>query len=195
MNIKDIITFFDKHAPSWDSGLKINEKIIDEILKIAQIQSGDRVLDIACGTGVLFPFYLKAGVKDITGVDVSPKMIEIAKAKFNGPNINLICADAQTYDFNKKFDKCVIFNALPHFTNLEKLFSNLAKYLKPQGVITIAHDKSREEINKHHEHKASGVSNELLRQDELKLLMEKYFDVSLDLANNHEFYIVTGKKL
>ena len=58
MNIKDIITFFDKHAPSWDSGLKINEKIIDEILRIAQIQSGDSVLDIACGTGVLFPFYL-----------------------------------------------------------------------------------------------------------------------------------------
>lgn len=195
MNINEVINFFDKYAPSWDNNLKINEKIIDEILSTAGIKPGDSILDIACGTGVLFPFYLKAGVSEITGIDISPKMIDIAKTKFKNNNINLICGNAETYEFNKKFDNCMIFNALPHFINLDQLFFNIAKHMKKGAKLTIAHDKTREEINNHHKHKASGVSNELMEENKLASIMQKYFKVDLNLTKSSDIYIVTGEKL
>lgn len=183
MNIDDIKDFFNEHALSWDEQLKINYQVMDEILKTIDIKPGEKILDVACGTGVMFPFYLKAKAGSITGVDISPNMIEIAKNKFKNNNVSLICADAENYNFNKNFDKCVIFNALPHFINLDKLFNNMAKHLNPGGTIVIAHDKSRDEINKRHKKKANSVSKELLSLDELEKIMNKYFKVAEKISD------------
>ena len=78
MKKSDVIEFFDRCAPFWDEDMVRNETVIAEILDYGGICPGVDVLDVACGTGVLFPDYIKRNVNDLTGIDISPAMISIA---------------------------------------------------------------------------------------------------------------------
>ena len=58
-----------------------NEAVIGQILDNAGIRPGVSVLDVACGTGVLIPDYLKRGAAQITAIDIAPEMVRIAREK------------------------------------------------------------------------------------------------------------------
>ncbi len=79
---KEVIEFFDRLAPGWDAEMIRSDEIINTILDNAAVTGGKDILDVACGTGVLTPDYLKRNVASVTGIDISPKMAEIARAKF-----------------------------------------------------------------------------------------------------------------
>ena len=68
----EVIEFFDRCAPYWNEDMVRSDEIIDKILDNAGVKAGSRVLDVACGTGVLIPDYLKREVASVTGVDISP---------------------------------------------------------------------------------------------------------------------------
>ena len=135
---KEVIEFFDSWAEVWDEHMVIDEKIIRTILDSAGVKKGKKVLDVACGTGVLFSYYLDRNVSSITGIDISPKMIEITKNKFDQNNIEIICNNAMTYDFQEKYDCIIIYNAFPHFKDPEALIGHLSEYLNEGGTLTIA---------------------------------------------------------
>lgn len=124
MEKKDIITFFDKCAPWWDADMVRNEDLIDMILDNGGIKEDIHVLDVACGTGVLFPDYLNRKVASVTGIDISPEMVKIAREKF--PEIKVICGDVETTEFSKKFDAIMVYNAFPHFPDPAHLIKVLA---------------------------------------------------------------------
>lgn len=69
----EVIEFFDKCAPEWDAGMVRNEAVINKILDNAGVGKHSRVLDVACGTGVLIPDYLSRGVESVTAIDISPQ--------------------------------------------------------------------------------------------------------------------------
>ena len=98
---KEVIEFFDRLAPGWDAEMVRNDEIISTILDNAAVTEGKVILDVACGTGVLIPDYLKRKVASVTGIDISPKMAEIAKAKFPQPEVMILCGDVETTDFGK----------------------------------------------------------------------------------------------
>lgn len=188
MNQKDIIEFFDACAPQWDAHLVRNDKILNRILDVAGISEGIDVLDVACGTGVLFPYYAQRNIKSLVGIDVSPKMCEIAAKNF--PDVTIICDDAQTHEFEKQFDAVVIYNAFPHFVDAQGLIKSLAAVTKVGGKFTIAHGMSREALKKHHE-RVPHVSAELPEAAVLAQMLEPYFNVDVVVSNN-ETYIVSG---
>ena len=125
MDKKDIISFFDEFAHNWDNINQQNSEVIETIIDNAQIKENTKVLDVACGTGVLFPFYLSRKA-DVVGIDFSEEMIKNAKAKF--PEINVFCADAETFSYDEKFDVIMIFNAFPHFPEPLKIIENLSTF-------------------------------------------------------------------
>ena len=55
MNKKEIIAYFDRCAPQWDARMVTDDGKINGILDAAGVREHDVVLDVACGTGVLFP--------------------------------------------------------------------------------------------------------------------------------------------
>lgn len=189
MNQNDVIDFFDRLAPEWDSGIVKDSKIINTILDNAGVKSGCDVLDVACGTGVLISDYLDRNVHSVTGIDISPQMLKIAKQKF--PQAEFICADAEKTEFGKKFDCIMIFNAFPHFSKPESLIRHLSKFLKPGGTLTVAHDMSRDGINKHHEGTANKVSIGLPTSDELAEIFSKYTEVTVNISDEN-MYQLTG---
>ena len=89
---RDVQAFFDRLAPDWDAGMVRNEAVIARILDNAGVCEGCTVLDVACGTGVLFPDYLARGAS-VTGIDISPEMARIAAAT-DGSTVDLACSDA-----------------------------------------------------------------------------------------------------
>ena len=123
MEKKDIIEFFDRCAPTWDAEMIKSDVIIGKILDNVEIEAGQDVLDVACGTGVMFPYYLQRGVASVTGIDISPEMEKIAEGKFSGdPKVQVICGDVETATFRKKFDRIVVYNAFPHFPKPKRLY-------------------------------------------------------------------------
>ena len=78
MDKKEIASFFDSLAESWDAEMIKSQWKIDRILSIAEVTESKSVLDVACGTGVLIPDYIKRSVSKCTAIDISDKMIEKA---------------------------------------------------------------------------------------------------------------------
>ena len=193
MDKKDVIAFFDRMASRWDADMIRSDSVIDTILENANVQPGDDVLDVACGTGVLFPDYLKRKVGAVTAIDISPEMVKIAQGKFPQENVQVLCGDVETAAFDKKFDRVMVYNAFPHFPDPENLIRVLAGHLKPGGTLTIAHGMSRAAIDHHHEGPASKVSMGLMHEDSLAALMEKHLTVTVKISDDR-MYQVTGKK-
>ncbi len=191
MNKQDVVAFFDNLAPLWDSQQERNEQVIAEILDKGGIYQGVHVLDVACGTGVLFADYNKREVACVTGIDISREMVKTAKIKF--PDYDVICGDAETMSFDRQFDAVMIYNAFPHFTEPEKLIANLANATIKGGRLSIAHGMSREALQKCHSDKAKNVSLPLPEKEEIANLLSSYFDVDV-MISDETMYMVSGIK-
>lgn len=189
MNKQDVIDFFDKMAAGWDADMIRSDRIIGVILDNAQIDAGKSVLDVACGTGVLFPDYVNRGITDITAIDISPEMVKIAREKF--PQVQVLCADVEQVTFDRKFDRIMIYNAFPHFPDPENLIRVLSGLLNPGGTLTVAHGMSRAHIDAHHQGKASKVSVGLMHEDALSEIFQKYLSVTVKISDD-QMYQVTG---
>ena len=194
MNKQDVIEFFDRCAPTWDADMIKNDVIIGRILDNAEVGADMDVLDVACGTGVMFDYYLERNVASVTGIDISPEMAKIAGEKYaDQPKVQVICGDVEEVKFGKKFDRIVVYNAFPHFPKPKRLIKILAKLLKENGRLTIAHGMSREAIDGHHKGSASKVSNGLMSAESLKKLFDPHFEVEIMISNS-QMYQVSGVK-
>ena len=191
MNKQDIISFFDRLAPGWDADMIRSDTVIATIMDHAGVKPGIRVLDVACGTGVLFPDYLARGVTDLTAIDISPEMAKIAAGKF--PQVKVICGDVETAKLDGPFDCIMVYNAFPHFPDPENLIRVLATYLAPGGTLTVAHGMSRAAIDHHHEGAASKVSLGLMHEDNLAAIFANHLTVTTKISNDR-MYQVTGRK-
>lgn len=68
---------------------------------ISLLKPGARVLDVGCGTGVPVAAMLAEAGLDVTGIDIAPKMIEIARAEVKG---RFLVADCLEYEPEGSFD-------------------------------------------------------------------------------------------
>ena len=190
MDKKEIIAFFDELAPCWDKTNVRNEDVISEILQKGGIRNGAKVLDVACGTGVLFSDYESLGA-EFVAIDISENMVKKAKEKF--PEAEVICGDATTYDFGNDFDAVMIYNAFPHFDEPQRLIENLAKSLKKSGRFSVAHGISEKELEKCHSGSAKNISVPLLKKEVLAEMMSPWFKVDV-LISDDRMYMVSGVK-
>ena len=93
-------------------------------------------LDLGCGTGVLCEILKEAGM-DVSGMDFSSGMIEIARQR--DPQIPYEVADMITYRPEKQFDLVTCtgdaLNHIGDLTDVEKIFHNVRAYLAPGGYL------------------------------------------------------------
>jgi SAM-dependent methyltransferase len=136
--------FYFNSPVIWDSLYHNQErfdkeaKLILEIIENSFDKKGISLLDVGCGTGGYFPFFLEKDI-ECSGIDLNPKMIEYGKKKY--PDLNLRVMDMKDMGFDSEFDVIICFNStfLYNLTNEEILRSLkvFKKALRPEGIIII----------------------------------------------------------
>ncbi len=112
--------------------------ILPAALDLLNLQSGESVIDVCCGQGVLFPHLLKAGAERIIGVDASQQLVDRAQRRFPAESrIEVICKDACIRDdwADGSFDAAVCLMAVHDVGKLPGLLENLASSLKQNGRV------------------------------------------------------------
>lgn len=193
MNKREIAAFFDRLAPQWDNGMITDDRKLTFILDAAGVREHSVVLDVACGTGVLFPYYLARNVSRVIGVDLSAEMTRIAAAKQHDPRVEVICGDIEELPIHLLCDCCVVYNAFPHFEDPARLITRLAQWVRPGGRLTVAHGMSLAALHRHHAGRAEHVSREMLRAEELSSLFAPWFTVDIAVSDE-EKYVVAGER-
>ncbi|MBQ6125401.1 MAG: class I SAM-dependent methyltransferase, partial [Erysipelotrichaceae bacterium] len=133
-------------------------------------------------------------VSSITGIDISSGMIEAAKRNCLSEKIVLIGDEASEQLVEKSYDRIVVFYAFPHFTDPDRMMQNLSEHLSKGGTLTIAHDSSREEINRRHNMMRKNVSHVLMGIDELESIVSEYLTVTYKRSDDRIYQIVGRKQ-
>jgi len=155
--------FFDRHAERWDSYEKPEIiPVISAILDRIGVSSGDNVLDVGCGTGILVPHLEKRGVKNMRAIDLSPGMVKEYLKKYPGRAVTAGDYEEPGLFPADCFTKIIIFNAFPHFDRRELVFENSYNYLKPGGGLYIAHSMSRADLDRLHREAGEEVAEHML---------------------------------
>ncbi len=93
------------------------------------------VLDLGCGYGWHCAFAAKQGAAGVLGLDSSIKMIEEAKKRNAGKQIEYRVCEIEEYEYPECMWDCVVSNlALHYIEDIEKIFQMVHRTLKPKGV-------------------------------------------------------------
>jgi SAM-dependent methyltransferase len=113
----------------------------DAMFEAAELQPGERVLDVGCGNGST-TIEAAARVRPggvAVGVDVSPPMLGLARRRATASGVTgteFVQADAQVHAFDgASFDAVISRNGLMFFEDPDAAFANLARSLRPGGRI------------------------------------------------------------
>jgi len=122
--------------------------------KVATCIEKGRLLEIGSGPGYVAIELSKLRSFEITGLDISEAMIEIAKrnAKDADAEVEFRLGDAANMPFeDNTFDFIVSSGSLHHWKDLVRVFNEMHRTLKTKGKVLICdvrRDASKEELNK-----------------------------------------------
>lgn len=190
--------YFNARALDWDHTCVHDESKVAHIVNLLQVKASDRILDVGTGTGVLIPYLLKYldDSGHITAVDVSEKMLEVAKSKYRGKNITYRQGDVLEIPMDEKFDLIICYSMFPHFKeNKFKAIYTLSQLLKSEGKLCISHSQSREAINSLHLKAGDAVKND--RLPKMVILEQAFLELGLYpecVIDNEDYFIIVGKR-
>lgn len=129
------------YEDSWKQQLKPAQ---DKLLEMTALKPGEKVLETACGTG-LVTFKLARAVEpngEVMATDLSEGMIELAEAgakKQDVENVSFRQMDAEQLEFEgEKFDAAVCALGLMYVPNPVKSMEEMFRVLKPGGRAVLA---------------------------------------------------------
>ncbi|WP_291563097.1 MULTISPECIES: class I SAM-dependent methyltransferase [unclassified Clostridium] len=140
------INMFNELSSQWKKNIPEKNYIIaKEIIENLNIVKGQSLLDVACGTGILYPILKNTNLSKYTAMDITEKMVS-EFLKFH-PNTDVRLMDfEEEVTFKEDFDYIIIFNSIPHFYDLNTVFKNAYNNLNPGGKFIIVHCRTREEL-------------------------------------------------
>lgn len=131
--------FWDKSADNYDRTEERFEFIHSRSRECTKkhLKDTDVVLDYGCGTGTT-ACELASHVKEIRAIDISSRMIEIAKGKAadgNVANVNFSQADIFDERYEREsFDVILAFNMLHTVPDPQAVVRRVLELLKPGGT-------------------------------------------------------------
>lgn len=128
---REFARFYD--AVSIDRPVNIRAEFLQSLIE-KYFPTARSVLEFASGTGTILDGLSQK--YDVSGVDLSLEMVELAKQKL--PDVDIRVGDVAKFDFGKKFDAvlCVYdsINHLPDWDSWCATFANAHRHLNPGGL-------------------------------------------------------------
>lgn len=148
--IPSLAAMFYNRVPAKAFG-NFYREVAEEVA--GRIRSG-RILDISTGPGYLPIEIVKLNSNlDIVGMDLSPKMVEIARGnakRVGAKNVTFELSDANELPYgDDSFDFILSTAALHHWHDRESVFNNINRVLKKDGICWIydlRRDATKDEI-------------------------------------------------
>ena len=121
-----------------------------KLVRMMECTSKDKVLEIGIGTGTSYKYYPME--TEVTGIDISPDMLEKAKKnirKHNLQNKNVIMMNGEQLKFeDNSFDKVVGMYVVSVTENPNQLIKEMKRVCKPNGDIYLVNHFSFETDSK-----------------------------------------------
>ena len=143
-----IVSYFDAFADEFDRKLVdvLEYRAPRELAELIERESvaADAVLDLGCGTGLAGPLLSRPG-RRLVGVDLSPRMLEKARAR--GAYDLLIEAELTAYlaQASEVFDVVYLADVLIYFGGLEAFLPAVSRLIRPGGLLALTVETSERE--------------------------------------------------
>ncbi|KPK93147.1 MAG: hypothetical protein AMJ88_08770 [Anaerolineae bacterium SM23_ 63] len=133
---------FTKSVPFYDviyafKDYSVEAQRLLEIIREHQLSGGERLLDVACGTGKHLEFLKET--YEVEGLDLSHEMLEIAQART--PDVLYHHADMLDFDLGREFDVVIcLFSSIGYvktLDNLTRAVGCMSNHLLAGGVLII----------------------------------------------------------
>jgi ubiquinone/menaquinone biosynthesis C-methylase UbiE len=131
---------FDRWSATYDKKrFDFFRRLQKGVLSTLDLNANSAFLDIGCGTGWAVRQVAETTKAEAYGVDLSPKMIERAKAVAAGiNNANFQQGSAEQLPFAERFfDFIICTMSFHHYLNPSRAVSEMARALKPGGRVSI----------------------------------------------------------
>ncbi len=189
--------FFDKLAAEWDTTFTAEDlERLSHIIDKIGVKKGMDILDLGCGTGVLFDILRRKVSKSgsITGVDFSIEMAEKAHRNFPFENVFVVDADAINLPFAENtFDMAVAFAAFPHFSDQQRAIDETHRVLKSGAKFYIFHLESSKGIAEEHQKIGGAVEHdELPTEEKLRQMFDASKFVDVYVEDHPGLYLAYG---
>ena len=135
-NIYDNETFFEGYRKLRER--EVNANVLFEIPTLHKLMpdlNGKRVLDLGCGMGEHCKDYINRGAKRVVGVDISEKMLEVARKENSDENIlylNIPMEDISSID--EKFDVVISSLAMHYIEDFDGVVKAVYSLLEDGGI-------------------------------------------------------------
>lgn len=134
---------FDALAPYYDDVMSVvpYRQWVQYLKKLFKRHrwKPQRMLDVACGTGTVALMLAEEGYH-VTGVDIAPRMIDLARMKASHANesrVSFLCQDATQLQVPGRFDLAIsLFDSLNYILTthgLRQAIAGVARHLEPGG--------------------------------------------------------------
>ncbi|MDO6492997.1 MAG: bifunctional demethylmenaquinone methyltransferase/2-methoxy-6-polyprenyl-1,4-benzoquinol methylase UbiE [Cellulophaga sp.] len=144
---EQVTQMFDTISKNYDGlnrviSFGIDIKWRNRVVNLLKSKKPKTILDIATGTGDLAINLTKTGATKITGLDISPGMLEVGKQKVAAKNldstIDMIIGDSENLPFDdNSFDAITVAFGVRNFENLDKGLTEILRVLKPKGTFVV----------------------------------------------------------
>jgi demethylmenaquinone methyltransferase/2-methoxy-6-polyprenyl-1,4-benzoquinol methylase len=144
---EQVAKMFDTISTNYDGlnrviSFGIDVKWRKKVVEIVGKNNPKQILDIATGTGDLALMMANLNPDRIVGLDISAGMLEVGKQKITKANlsekIEMIVGDSEDMPFDDNtFDAITVSFGVRNFANLDKGLKEIARVLKPTGVLVI----------------------------------------------------------
>jgi len=144
---EQVAKMFDAISKNYDGlnriiSLGIDVKWRKKVVKIVGKNKPKQILDIATGTGDLALMMAELSPDKIIGLDISEGMLAVGKEKIAKVNlsekIEMVVGDSEEMPFDDDtFDAITVSFGVRNFANLDKGIKEIARVLKPSGVLVI----------------------------------------------------------
>lgn len=165
---------------------------LEKIVASARINTGDSVLDVGSGTGILIPLIRAYEPRTIFACDLSEAMLAHLRKQY--PYALAIAADVREISLPDNSMDVVMMNACyPNIVDKDSSIANISRMMKPNGRMVISHPMGKSFIDSLKE-KSPFPLDDFPQRSEAQDLFEPYGFEIQDLIDEPRLYILVAVK-